>query len=100
MTTNSLNVILIIILCIILIPVGFGIIGGAFGVLLAIIGGLFGAIFSVVGSLIRAIFSVIGWFFDLITGCFWNDGIFEGNVFTIFLLVILVIALSRNRNQE
>ncbi|HYG01254.1 MAG TPA: hypothetical protein VD927_02360 [Chryseosolibacter sp.] len=100
MTTNSLNVILIVVLCIILIPVGFGIIGGAFGILAAIIGGLFSVIFAVIGSVFGAVFSVIGWLFDLITGCFWSDGILEGNAFTIFVLVVLVIVLSRNKNRK
>ena len=97
MTTNSLTIVLIIIACILLLPLGIAVIGGAFGIVVSIVGALIGAIFGLAGAIIGAVFSFIGWIFELIFGCFWNLNLFDANVLTISIVIALVLVLSKSR---
>jgi hypothetical protein len=102
MATKTLGTIIVIILCILLFPVGIGIVAGVFGIVIGAIGGVFGAIFGMIGGLLGAIFGGIGWFFENLFDWDFHDGfgLFDVNIFTIAALVILVALLSKNKRTR
>ena len=97
MATKTLGTLLIVILCIFLLPVGLGIIGGIFGIVV----GVFGAVFGAIAGIFGAIFGVFGWLFDGLFGwCDMDAGFPEFNIFTIAALVLIVFLLSRNKRKQ
>jgi hypothetical protein len=78
-------------------PIGIAILGGAFGIVMGVFGAIFGVFFGLIGS----VFSFIGWIFESIFG--WGNHsfhFFNGNVCSVLLIILLVVALSRNRNKR
>ena len=103
MDSKTLTTIIVVFICVLLFPLFIGIIGGIFGLIGGLIGGfvglvgaLFGAIFGVIGSIFGAIFGVFGWIFD--DHFHWpHIGFFNGELFIVIALVILIAMLSRSR---
>lgn len=101
MATKTLGTLLIVVLCIFLLPVGLGIIGGIFGIVVGIFGAVFGAIAGIIAGIFGAIFGVFGWLFDGIFGwCDMDAGFPEFNIFTLAALVLIVFLLSRNKRKQ
>lgn len=97
MATKTLGTLLIVILCIFLLPVGLGIIGAIFGIVV----GVFGAVFGAIAGIFGAIFGVFGWLFDGLFGwCDMDAGFPEFNIFTMAALVLIVFLLSRNKRKQ
>ncbi|MFZ6011625.1 MAG: hypothetical protein ACOYXT_14875 [Bacteroidota bacterium] len=97
--TKALGTLAIVFICILLFPIGIGIIGGVFGIVIGVLGAVFGAIAGIIGGIFGAIFGVIGWAFDGIFGwdCDWHPDFFHGNVWTIALVIIIVALITRKR---
>lgn len=102
--TKTASVLLIVLLCILLFPIGIGLIGGAFGIVFGVFGAVFGAIFGVIGGLIGAIFGLFGWIFESIFDFGWDcDGPFgfhRNNIFTIAALVIIVVLIAKKSGRK
>lgn len=100
MATKTLGTILIVFVCILLFPIGIGILGGVFGIVMGVFGAVFGAFAGIIGGIFGAIFGVFGWLFE---GLFWWDSdysFFNFNLFTLTALVFLVVLLSRNKSKR
>lgn len=78
--------ILVILVLLFVFPVCIGVGAAIFG----IFAGLTGAIFGIIGGLFGAIFGIIGGIFDCLFNWHWN-------VFTVGLLVLVVVLISRSR---
>jgi hypothetical protein len=104
MDSKTLTTVLIVIICVLLFPFLIGAIGGIVGLIGGIIGAVFGAIGGVIGAffgliagIFGAIFGIFSWIFD---GDFYWDGpfhIFGSDVFTVIVLVIIAVLISRSR---
>jgi hypothetical protein len=98
MATKTIGTILLVIICILMLPVALGLLGGVFGIVFGVFGAVFGAIFGLIGGIFGAIFGVFGWIFDGLFG--WHDyHFFDFNIFTIGALVLLVLVLSRKKQR-
>ena len=104
MASKTLGTILIAIICVLLFPVMIGLIGGAFGIVFGVFGAIFGVIFGVIGGIFGAIFGMIGGIFDFLFDWdydFWPDfGFFDFNIFAVAAIVLLVVALTRNKTNR
>lgn len=106
MHSKTLTTVLIVIICVLLFPVVIGLIGGVFGIIGSIIGGLFGliggvfgAVFGLIGGLFAAVFSFIGWIFGF--PFHWDGpGFFHNDLFTVVILVLVIVMISRARNAR
>lgn len=105
MDSKTIAVLLIVLICILLFPVGIGIIGGIFGAIGTVLGalfgvvtGVFGAVFGAVGAVFGAIFGVLGWVFG--HHCDWNVPFFNRDVFVAVILVIVIFAISRSKRSR
>jgi hypothetical protein len=93
MASKTLATLLIIFCCIIFFPIAIGIAGGLFGVIV----GLCGAIFGIIAGMFGALFGVIG---SLFGGIFhWHHN-FHWNVFTMALVVILIVIISKSHKNN
>ena len=81
----------------IMIPVGIGVIGGVFGLLVGIVGGVFGIIAGIFGAILGCAAWIFKGLFHLLFG--WNHFGFHCNGFLLTALVVLVIALAINRKK-
>ncbi len=96
MITKTLGTVLIIFVCILMLPVGIGILGGFFG----IVAGVFGAVFGIIGAVIGGIFGAIGWLFD---GLFnWHSpfGFFSCNAFLLVSIVVVLALAVRSKKSR
>lgn len=100
MATKTLGTLLIVIVCILLFPIGIGIIGGVFGIVMGAFGAVFGVFAGIIGAVFGAIFGVFGWLFE---GLFWWDSdysFFNFNLITLAAIIILVALLSKNKSKR
>lgn len=104
MATKTLGTIIVVFICILMLPVGLGLIGGVFGIIFGVIGAVFGAVFGVIGGLFGMVFGFFGWLFDGIFG--WGDfgwhgpfGFVESNILT-WAIIVLVVALLINKQKN
>jgi len=93
MTDKTLTTIIVVFICIILFPIGIGLIGGLFGVVIGIFGSIIGVIGSIIGGVIGAIGSVFGWIF----GAFF--GLFHWNIFLLVIVCLIIVLVARPRNR-
>lgn len=97
MESKTLGIIAVVILCILLFPIGIGIIGGVFGLIAGLVGGMIGAIAGLAGAVIGGVFGFVGWLFESIFG--WNNDFLlpDFNLGVVVLVIIIVAILSRKR---
>jgi hypothetical protein len=96
--TKVLATLIIALMCIILFPIGIGIIGGVFGLVFGVFGAVFGAIGGIIGGIFGAIFGVFGSLFHGLFG--WDcPRIFfpHNNLFSIVVLAIIVAIIIKQR---
>jgi hypothetical protein len=93
MISKTLGAFFIILVCILVFPVGIGIVAGVFGMVIGVLGAAFGAIAGVVGGIFGAIFGVFGWIFDSLFNWHRPFHFFSCNIFTL-AAIVLVIALA------
>ena len=97
MDSKTLATVMVIFICILLVPVGIGIIGGIFGV----IGSVLGAVFGIIGGLLGAIFGVIGgifgWIFYGDNDWNWPNHFFHWDFFTVFAIALVIILITRRK---
>lgn len=93
MITKTLGTLIIVFICILILPVTLGILGGVFGA----VAGVFGAIFGVIGGLIGAIFGVIGWLFDSLFNWHFPFGFIHCNFFLLAAIVFVIAIASRKK---
>ena len=106
MDSKTLTTLFIVIVCILLLPLAIGIIGGVFGLIgtiiggvFGLIGGLFGAVFGIIGSVFGAVFGFIGWLFG--EPFHWHGpDFFDGDIFAIVVVVLVVVMISRARRTR
>lgn len=105
-TSNTLLIILMLILTApVWLTVGgimLGILGGIFGAVFGIIGGVFGAIFGVIGGIFGALMSVITFPFRfLFDWPDWHWGYhFPGRWIMILFFVLLIVVVSRRQRTR
>lgn len=97
MVTKTLGTIVIIVLCILLFPVGIGIVAGVFGIVAGVFGAIFGMIGGVIGAIFGGIFSVFGWLFDGIFGWHWPYASFNCSMFALAAIVLIIAVLARSK---
>ena len=103
MLAKTFGTIVIIFICLLMLPVGIGIIGGIFGVIFGVVGAVFGALFGIIGGIFGAIFGFFGWLFEALFG--WGDWDFHGpfgfvdcgDVFTWMLIIVVVALLVKSK---
>jgi len=107
MDSKTATTIVIVFVCVLLFPVFIGIIGGIFGLVGGLVGGIFGAIgslfgiiFDVIGSIFGAVFGAFGWIFGDHHFWHWPGGWFNRDLFSVFIVVVIVVLLSRSRMQR
>jgi hypothetical protein len=96
--TKVLGIIFLAIICMIMFPIGIGLIGGAFGLVFGVFGAIFGVIGGIIGAIFSAIFGVFGSIFGGVFG--WDCPRFffpHNNVFSIVILAIIVAVIIRQR---
>jgi hypothetical protein len=99
MLTKTLGTIFIVIVCIMVVPLGIGIIGGVFGIVVGVVGAVFGALFGIIGSIFGALFGVFDWAFDDFFG--WNNfEFFDCNVFTLGIIAVVIAIAIKSRNEK
>lgn len=89
---SSTSTLLIVLLLVLTFPLWLGIAGGIFG----LVAGLFGAVIGIFAGVIGAVFGVIGGIFGWVFDWHWPH-FFHWNVFTIALIAIVVVLLTRSR---
>lgn len=100
MITKTIGAVFVILVCILVFPLGIGILGGMFGIVMGVIGAVFGAIAGVIGAIFGGIFGIFGWLFD---GLFdWHGPFhyFRCNIFTLAAVVLVVALIIRNRTSR
>jgi hypothetical protein len=100
MITKTLGTIVIVILCILMLPIGIGIIGGIFGIVAGVIGAVFGGIAGAIGAVFGAVFGILGWTFDGLFNWHWPFGFFRCNLFTLIAIVLVVAFLAKSRTNR
>jgi hypothetical protein len=100
MITKALGTLLIVVACILMLPVFFGLIGGAFGIIFGVIGGVFGAVFGLIGGVFGAIFGFFEWIFDGLFGWHGPSFFWNCNPFTLFLFAVVVALLIKGSNRK
>ena len=100
MITKTLGTLIIIIICILMLPVGLGIVGGVFGILIGVFGAVFGAIFGAIGAVFGAFFSVFDGLFDGLFGWHWPFGFFNCNIFTLAAIVLVVVLVAKSKTNK
>lgn len=100
MITKTLGTLIVVIVCIMIFPLGIAVIAGVFGILAGVFGVVFGGIMGLLGGIFGAVFGVFGWIFDGLFDTHWPFGFFNGNVFTLAMIIIVVALLSRPRPTD
>jgi hypothetical protein len=96
--TKVLGTIVIVLICIIMFPIGIGIIGGAFGLVFGVFGAVFGAIGGIIGGIFSAIFGIFRFAFHGLWGWSCPNLFFpHNNVFSIIVLAIIVAIIIKQR---
>jgi len=104
MDSKTLTTVLLVLFCVLLFPIGIGLMGGIFGLIgsimggiFGLIGGLFGAIFGLIGGIFHAIFGVFGWMFNGHFQGHWPFGFFNRDLFTILVVILIIVLISRSK---
>jgi hypothetical protein len=100
MIAKTIGTLLIAIACILMLPIFFALIGGAFGIVFGVIGGVFGAVFAVIGGFFGAIFGFFEWIFNGLFGWHGPSFFWNCNPATIFLFAIIVALLIKSNNRK
>lgn len=93
MITKTLGTIIIIFVCLLMLPVAVGILGGFFG----IVAGAIGAVFGIIGGIIGAIFGLLGWLFDSLFNWQLPHIFFNCNIFTIAAIILVVAIIVKRK---
>ena len=91
---SSSSTLLLVLIIIVTFPLWVGLAGGLIGIVAGVFGAVIGIIAGVFGALFGAIGGIFGWIFD------WSwpfDGFFHWNIFSILILVLIVVLVSRSR---
>jgi hypothetical protein len=100
MITKTLGTILIAIVCILMFPIAFVILGGTFGIVIGVIGAVFGAVAGIIGAAFGAIFGVFDWMFDGLFDWHWPFGFLHCDGFTLAVLIVIVALMVRGRSSR
>jgi hypothetical protein len=100
MITKTLGTLLIVIACLILLPIAFGIVGAVFGIVFGVIGGVFGAVFGIFGGIFGAIAGFFSWMFDGIFGWHGPSFLANCNPFSLLLFAIIIALIIRSRQNR
>lgn len=98
--TKAIGIFAIVVLCVLMLPVFIGVVGGVLGGFFGLIGAVIGAVFGLIGGLFGAIFgtigSVFGWIFD------WHRPfpVFHWNLVTVLALVLVIVLIARNKQTR
>lgn len=98
MATKTLSTIMIIVICILLFPIGIGILGGMFGLVVGLAGGLFGAIVGIFGAMFGLVAGFFGWIFDTLFN--WNFHWFDINFTTVLLIILIILVATRAKSKK
>ena|SRR5688572_5959348 len=91
---SSGSIVLIVLLIVFAFPIWIGLAAGLFGLVVGIFGAVIGIIAGVFGAIFGAIGGIFGWLFD------WSwpfNGFFHWNIFSILIIVLIVVLISRSR---
>jgi hypothetical protein len=104
MITKTLGTIIIVFICILMFPVAFAIVGGAFGIVIGVLGAVFGAVMGVIGGVFGAIFGFFGWLFEGLFGWGWHFDwpfrFFNCNIFTLAAIVLVIALVARSKSKR
>jgi hypothetical protein len=96
MVVKTLGTLFIVLICILMLPIGLGIIGGVFGIVVGVIGAVFGAFAGIIGGIFGAIFGVFGSIFHW----HWPFGFFHCNFFTLTTLAVVVALIIKSQSRR
>jgi hypothetical protein len=100
MITKTLGAFFIILVCILVFPLGIGIVAGVFGIVIGVIGAVFGAIAGIIGGIFGAIFGVFGWIFDGLFDWHGPFHFFRCNIFTLAAIVLVIALVVRTKSNR
>jgi hypothetical protein len=96
MITKVIGTLCIVFICLLIFPIGLGILGGVFGIVM----GVFGAIIGLIGGIFGAIFGAIGWIFDGLFDWHWPFHFFHFNVWFVIAIILAVLLANKSKAQR
>jgi hypothetical protein len=100
MMTKTLGTLVIAFLCILMLPIFFGILGGLFGAVMGILGAIFGVIGGIIGGLFSAIFGGLGSLFDGIFNWHLPFGFISAKFFALVAIIFAFVMISKSRRPQ
>jgi hypothetical protein len=97
MIAKTLGTLVIVFLCILMVPIFFGVLGGIFGVVVGVLGAVVGAIGGIIGGIFGAIFGGLGSLFNGLFNWHLPFGFFSAKIFAIVAIVFVVVMISKSR---
>lgn len=107
MDPKTLGTIILVFLCVLLLPLGIGVVGGIFGLIGSVIGTVFGAIggligivFGLIGGIFGAIFGIFDWIFGGHFHGHWPFGFLNWNFSALVILVLVILMMARSKTSR
>jgi hypothetical protein len=95
MVIKTIGTFFIVIMCILMFPIGIGILGGVFGIVIGVIAAVFGAFAGIIGAIFGGVFKLFGWVFHP----HWPFGFFHCNFFTLAAVVLIIALIVKSKSK-